>query len=133
MSGPLKMEEVKAPGVFDSPHYKQAVKVTGAQSIVFLAGQVARNPDGSVAHPGDFRGQARSALRDVKALVEAAGGTLDNVVKINAYTADERYRDEWRAVCKEFFPGKLPATTRIQVSGFGLPGWLVEVEAVAVL
>jgi 2-iminobutanoate/2-iminopropanoate deaminase len=129
----VKIEEIIAPGVFDSPQFKQAVKVTGAQSILFLAGQVARNPDGSVAHRGDFAGQARAALRDLKALVEQAGGTLENVVKINAYTADERYRDEWRLVCREFFPGKLPATTRIQVSGFGLPGWLVEVEAIAVL
>ena len=133
MSASLKIEEVKAGSVFDSPHYRQAVKVSGAQALVFLSGQVARNPDGSVAHPGDFAAQARSALRDVKALVEAAGGTLDNVVKVNAYTADERYREDWRAVCREFFPGKLPPTTRLQVAGFGLPGWLVEIEAIAVL
>jgi enamine deaminase RidA (YjgF/YER057c/UK114 family) len=132
MSNPT-IEEIKAAGVFDSPHYRQAVKVTGARSIVFLAGQVARTPDGKVAYPGDFAGQVRAALRDIQALVAAAGGTMDSIVKINAYTADERYREEWRAVCREFFPGKLPATTRIQVSGFGLPGWLVEVEAIAVV
>src|SRR5262249_57795477 len=46
-----KLEKYGAPGVFDPPGYSQAIKVTGAQTILFLAGQVAYTADGNAAHP----------------------------------------------------------------------------------
>jgi len=55
-----KLEKYGAPGVFDPPGYSQAIKVTGAQTILFLAGQVAYTRDGGAAHPGDFAAQARA-------------------------------------------------------------------------
>ena len=70
-----------ATSVWDPQGYTQAIKVTEAQTLLFLSGQVAREADGSVRHRGDFMGQAREAYRAVKALVEAGGGTLDNVVR----------------------------------------------------
>jgi len=87
-----KIEKYCAPGVYDPPGYSQAIKVTGAQSILFLAGQVPYEMDGTVKHRGDFRGQARAVFGAVKALVEAGGGTLANVVKITTYVTDVRYR-----------------------------------------
>jgi hypothetical protein len=54
-----KLEKYCAPGVYDPPGYSQAIKVTGAQTILFLAGQVPYEMDGTVKHRGDFRGQAR--------------------------------------------------------------------------
>ena len=53
------IEKYCAPGVYDTPSYSQAIKVTGAQTILFLAGQVPYAPDGTVNHVGDFKGQAR--------------------------------------------------------------------------
>jgi len=82
------LEKYCAPGVYDTPSYSQAIKVTGAQTILFLAGQVPYAPDGTVNHVGDFRGQARQVFGAVKALVEHAGGTLQNVVKITTYVTD---------------------------------------------
>ena len=58
---------------------RRRIKVTEAQTLLFLSGQVAREADGSVRHRGDFMGQAREAYRAVKALVEAGGGTLDEM------------------------------------------------------
>ena len=52
-----------APGVFEPATYSQGIKVTQAQTILFLSGQVAYTPDGGVACRGDFKGQARGALR----------------------------------------------------------------------
>jgi hypothetical protein len=63
-----KIEGFCAPGVYDPPNYTQAIKVTEAQTILFLSGQVAREPDGSVAHRGDFTGRVRSVLRAIEAL-----------------------------------------------------------------
>jgi len=92
------IEKYCAPGVYDTPSYSQAIKVTGAQTILFLAGQVPYAPDGTVNHIGDFMGQARQVFGAVKALVEHAGGTLQNVVKITTYVTDVRRRMDFRVV-----------------------------------
>ena len=128
-----KIEKYCAPGVYDPPGYSQGTKVTGAQTILFLAGQVAYDTDGSVKHSGDFKGQAREVFRAVKALVEAGGGTLDNIVKINTYVTDVRYRPEFRAIREEFFGAKGPASTMVEVSALAHPDYLIEVEAIAIV
>jgi 2-iminobutanoate/2-iminopropanoate deaminase len=84
------IQKYGAPGVYDPPGYSQAIKVTGAQTILFLAGQVPYAPDGGVNHRGDFTAQARQVFGAVKSLVEAGGGTLANVVKITTYVTDVR-------------------------------------------
>jgi 2-iminobutanoate/2-iminopropanoate deaminase len=128
-----KIEKFVAPGVYDPPGYSQGIKVTGAQTILFLAGQVAYDKDGGVAHRGDFSGQARAVFGSIKALVEAAGGTLANVVKINTYVLDVGNRPHFRTVRDEFFGPKGPASTMVQVSALAHPDYLIEVEAIAVV
>jgi 2-iminobutanoate/2-iminopropanoate deaminase len=128
-----KIEKFCANGVFDPPTYSQGVRVTEAQTVLFLSGQVAYDKDGAVAHRGDFKAQAREAFRAIKALVEAQGGTLDSVVKLNTYVTDIRYRADLVPVREEFFGKKGPASTLVQVSALAHPDWLIEVEAIAVL
>ena len=124
-----KLEKYVAPGVFDPPGYSQAIKVTAAQTILFLAGQVAYG----AAHPGDFTAQARAVFGAVKKLVEAGGGTLANVVKITTYVTDIGNRPAFRTVRDEFFGQRGPASTMIEVSKLAHPDYLIEVEAIAVL
>jgi 2-iminobutanoate/2-iminopropanoate deaminase len=69
----------------------------------------------------------------VKALVEAGGGTLANVVKITTYVSDVRYRLDFRAVRDEFFGVRGPASTMVEVSSLSHPDYLIEVEAIAVI
>lgn len=128
-----QIQRYSAPGVWDPPTYSQGVKVTGAQSVLFLSGQVAYDKDGGVLHRGDFKAQAREALRALKALVEAQGGTLDSVVKLNTYLTDIRYRADLVPVREEFFGKKGPASTLVQVAALAHPDWLIEIEAIAVL
>jgi enamine deaminase RidA (YjgF/YER057c/UK114 family) len=66
-----KIEPYAAKDVYDPPTYPQAVKVSEARTILYIAGQVAYTEEGGVAHPGDFKAQARAALRRMKARVEA--------------------------------------------------------------
>ena len=127
------IERYNAPGVFDPPTYSQAIKVSGAQSLLFIAGQVAYDKDGGPAHRGDFKNQAREAFKAIKALVEAQGGTLANVVKINTYVVDVRYRADLVPVREEFFGKKGPASTLIQVPALAHPDWMIEIEAIAVV
>ena len=128
-----KIEKYCAKAVYDPPTYTQGIRVTGAQTILFLSGQVAYDKTGSVAHKGDFQGQARTAFKAIKAMVEAGGGKLANVVKVNTYLTDMRYRADLVPIRQEFFGRKLPASTTVQVSALAHPDWLIEVEAIAVL
>jgi len=128
-----KIERYGAAGVFEPPTYSQAVKVTEGKAVLYVAGQVAYDKDGSPAHRGDFKAQAREAFRAIKALVEAQGGTLDNVVKINTYVTDIRYRVDLAPVREEFFGKKGPASTLIAVPALAHPDWMIEIEAVAVV
>jgi 2-iminobutanoate/2-iminopropanoate deaminase len=125
------IQKYVAAGVYDPPGYSQAVKITGAQTILYLAGQVAYDKDGGVAHRGDFKGQARAVFTAIKALVEAGGGKLENIVKLNTYVTDVKNRPDYRAVRDEFFGSKGPASTMVEVSALAHPDYLIEVEAVA--
>ena len=122
-----------AKDVYDPPGYSQAIKVTGAQTVLFLSGQVAYDEKGGPAHRGDFTAQARTVFRAVKSQVEAGGGTLANVVKLTTYLTDIRHRADLVPVREEFFGKKLPASTLVGVAALAHPDWLIEVEAIAVI
>jgi len=128
-----KIEQYAARGVFDPPTYSQAVKVTGGETILYLAGQVAYDHNGNAAHAGDFKAQARAALQAVRAQVEAGGGTMANIVKVNTYLTDIRHRTEYAAIREEFFGKKMPASTLVAVSALAQPEFLIEIEAIAVI
>jgi len=128
-----KISPYAAKTVYDPPIYAQAVKVTGAQTMLYIAGQVAYGPDGSAVHAGDFKAQARAALSAVKAQVEAGGGTMANIVKVNTYLTDIRHRADYGPIREEFFGKKMPAHTLVAVAALAQPEFLIEIEAIAVL
>ena len=128
-----KIEQYAARGVWDPPAYSQAVKVTGAETILYLSGQVAYDGNGNAAHSGDFKAQARATLQALKAQVEAGGGTMANIVKVNTYVTDIRHRADYAAIREEFFGKKMPASTMVGVAALAQPEFLIEIEAVAVL
>src|SRR5262245_24671435 len=120
-------------GVFNPPTYSQGIKVSQAQTILFLSGQVAYTADGGVACRGDFKGQARGAYESIKALVESQGGTMANVIKITTYLTDMRYRVDLAPLREEYFGKKGPASTLIEISALAHPDWMIEIEAIAVI
>jgi 2-iminobutanoate/2-iminopropanoate deaminase len=127
------IEKFCAAGVFDPPTYSQGVKVTGAQTMLYLSGQVAYEKDGSPAHRGDFKAQARGAFDCIKALVESQGGTLASVVKLTTYVTDMRYRAEWGLIREEYFGKKGCASTLVEIRALAHPDWMIEIEAIAVV
>ena len=128
-----RIEQYAARGVWDPPTYSQAVKVTGAETILYIAGQVAYGDNGSAAHAGDFKAQARAALQAVKAQVEAGGGTMASIVKVNTYLTDIRHRADYGPIREEFFGKKMPASTLVAVAALAQPEFLIEIEAIAVI
>jgi enamine deaminase RidA (YjgF/YER057c/UK114 family) len=128
-----KIEKFSAVGMYDPPGYSQGIKVTESNTVLFLAGQVAYDKDGSVKHAGDFKAQAREVFRCIKSLVETAGGRMESIVKINTYLTDIRYRADLVPIREDFLGKKGPASTLVQVSALAHPDWLIEVEAIAIL
>ena len=122
-----------APGVFDPVTYSQGIRVSQAQTILFLSGQVAYTADGGVACRGDFKGQARGAYEAIKALVESQGGTMANIIKITTYVTDMHYRVDLAPIREEFFGKKGPASTLVEISALAHPDWMIEIEVIAVI
>jgi 2-iminobutanoate/2-iminopropanoate deaminase len=119
-----------AKSVFDAP-YSQGVKVSGPGTMLFISGQVAQDRKGRLVGRGDFPAQARQVLKNLKAMVEAGGGTLADVVKLTYFITDVRYRPDLATIREEFFGPKLPASTLIATPALAHPDYLIEIEAVA--
>ena len=129
----MEIKSVVAEGVFNAPAYAQAYKITGVSSLVFLAGQVALDDKGEPAHLGDFKAQATNVLECVKRLVEAAGSSVDRIVKLTVFLTDARYRPEFGPIRDKFFNGRVPPLAVIEVGALMRPEWLIEIEAIAVV
>ena len=106
--------------------YSHAVVANG---FVFISGQGPVNPE-TGAMPDAFPDQVRQTLENVRTILEAAGSSLDDVVKVNAYVTDLTRFAEFNEVYKEFFREDPPARTTV---GAALLGILVEVDCIATL
>ena len=117
----------------DRRGFSQAWKVEGAKAVVFVSGQTGVSAKGQVMHAGDFRAQARLAFENLRTVLQAAGASLDDVVKLGVYLVDMGRLAEYGAVKAEFFSGKQPASTAVGVTALAAPGLQVEIEAIAVV
>lgn len=104
-----------------------------AGNLLFIAGQVAKNQQGQTVGIGDPEAQAEQALKNIGAILEAAGATFDSVVKLNVFLTDMRYREAVGKARRRFTQEPFPASTSVQVVALAEPEYLVEIEAVAVV
>lgn len=109
--------------------YSQAIIANG---FVFTAGQIALIPAEGKLLDGDVQAQARQVMQNLQAVLEAAGTSLDNVVKTTVYLANIGDFAAVNEVYGEFFSQNPPARSAFEVANLPL-GALVEVEAVALL
>jgi 2-iminobutanoate/2-iminopropanoate deaminase len=118
---------------YPAPHspYSHAVIANG---FVFVSGQIPVKPGGgSIEISGaTMAEQTRQCLRNVETILEAAGSSLDRVVKITVLLAQPELYQEMNAAYAEFFPGKEPARSMARF-GADIPGVLVAIDAVAVV
>ncbi len=102
-----------------------------AGDTIYVSGQLARLEDGSIAGDGSMLSQATIALGRIKALLEAADATMDDVAKLTIYCTDISKRPEISEARQKFFTGDFPTSTLVEISALAAPGLLVEIEAVA--
>ena len=104
-----------------------------ADNHVYIAGMTARGGDFKPLAEMDEYEQARVCLTKIKHLIEAAGGSIADIVRVNIFVTDIRNREEvWRAR-REFFSGDFPVSTLVEVSALAAPEMNVEIEAEGVL
>lgn len=119
-----------APTVATPPGYSHAVQAGG---LLFVSGQVPLDADGAVVGVDDMAEQARQAFRNLGAVLEAAGATFADLVKLTYFVRDINAVAEIRAARDEFIDTtNPPASTLVEVSRLFMPDLLIEVEAVAV-
>ena len=106
--------------------YSHAVVANG---FVFISGQGPVNPE-TGAMPDAFADQVRQTFENVQTILEAAGSSLDNVVKVNAYVTDLTRFAEFNEVYKDFFQDDPPARTTVATALLGI---LVEVDCIAAI
>jgi enamine deaminase RidA (YjgF/YER057c/UK114 family) len=107
--------------------------VAATGRLVFISGMVSRGADGRVVGVGDIEAQTRQVCENVKAAVEAAGGTLANVCRVDVYVRNMENLAPIHKVRREFFPSPPPASTLVEVSKFTHPDYLIEMSAIAVV
>ncbi|AZV93718.1 Rid family detoxifying hydrolase [Kerstersia gyiorum] len=111
--------------------YSQAVAASGARTV-FLSGQIGLEPGTGELVSENFEAQVRQAFANMAAVIEAAGGTLDNVVKLTLYLTDLSRFAAANAIMAELIPQPFPARSTIGVAS--LPkGAQFEVEAILVI
>ena len=135
MSKPSK--EFSSPKTLIPPAGYSHIAKVNRGTIVYLAGQVASDASGKLVGEGNFEAQAEQVFRNLKIAVEAAGGTMADIVKLNIYLVAEVGQADvpkLRAIRNRYVNIEAPpASTLVVVSRLAQPGWLIEIEAVAAL
>ena len=128
------MDRLSPEGLVKPSAYTQVVVASGRR-MVFVSGQVSQDADGKLVAPGDFAGQAKQAYANLRLALKGAGATPADVTKLTTYVVG--YKPELRPLLGEarstvFRAGELPASTLVGVQALADPGYLIEVEAIAV-
>ncbi len=103
-----------------------------AGDTIYVSGQHAGGAGGAPEGDRSMAGQTRTTLTRIKALIEAAGATMGDVVKLTVYTTDMAQRGAISEARRAFFAGDFPCSTLVEVKGLVHPELLVEIEAVAI-
>ena len=114
--------------------FSQAVDVSGAERVLYCAGQTSSDADGSTLHAGDMRAQAAQALDNLETVLREPGMSLSDVVRLNSYATDvDLFFAEGAQVVAErtAAAGIQPAATLLGVTRLAFPDLLIELEATA--
>ena len=109
------------------------VVVASGEKMVFVSGQLARNKNGDIVGAGDMRAQIRQVGENLKNGLEAAGATLDDLVKTTTFVTDIDEFFRHVDIRHDYLGVSLPASTTVEVRRLSHPDLLVEIEAMAVL
>jgi 2-iminobutanoate/2-iminopropanoate deaminase len=116
-----------------SGHFSQATTIEARGRLVFISGLTARRADGTITGIGDIEAQTRQVCENLKAAAEAAGGTIDDICRVDVYIRNMEHFDIIHKVRREYFKPPLPASTMVEVVKMTSPDYLIEISAIAVI
>lgn len=111
--------------------YSRAIRASG--DFVFFQGQTGVDFEGNLVGAGDPGVQAGQACRNIKQLIEEAGGTINDVCKLTVYVTEAAFRPAVYASINRYFEGVHHCSTGVVVKGLAVPELLVEIDALAVI
>jgi 2-iminobutanoate/2-iminopropanoate deaminase len=114
-------------------HFSQATMIEARGKLVFISGMTARRADGSIAGIGDIEAQTKQVCENLKSAVEAAGGNMDDIVRVDVYVRNMEHFDKIHKVRREYFKAPAPASTMVEICKMTSPDYLIEINAIAVL
>ena len=114
-------------------HFAQATAIEARGRFVFISGMTSRKADGSIAGIGNVEEQTRQVCENLKAAVEAAGGTLADVCRVDVYVRNMEDFAKIHEIRAQYFTEPLPASTMVEVSKLAHPDYLIEINAIAVV
>ena len=127
--------EIVRPDGLDTPQtYSHVIVATGGR-LVFIAGQMSDDPQGNLVHPGDLAAQARQVFANLGRALAAAGARPDQVARLGIHVVDHRveYLPIIEAARVTMFGDHKPTDTLLGVLRLAAPGYLIEVDAIAVI
>jgi 2-iminobutanoate/2-iminopropanoate deaminase len=116
-----------------SGHFSQATMIEARGKLVFISGMTSRRADGSIAGIGDIEAQTKQVCENLKAAVEAAGGKMDDIVRVDVYVRNMEHFDQIHKVRREYFKAPAPASTMVEICKMTSPDYLIEINAIAVI
>ncbi len=125
----IKTDRIRQP----SGHFSQATMIEARGRLVFISGMTSRRPDGTIAGIGDIEAQTRQVCENLKAAVETAGGSMDDICRVDVYVRNMEHFDLIHKVRREYFKPPAPASTMVEVCKMTSPEYLIEINAIAVL
>ena len=125
----VRSDRVRAP----SGHFSQAIEADAKGRLVFISGMTARRPDGAIAGVGDIDAQTRQVCENIKSAVEAAGGAMDDVCRVDVFVRNIEHFEQIHKVRREYFKAPAPASTMVEVTKMVHPDYLIEINAIALI
>ncbi len=125
----LQSDKIRQP----SGHFSQAIEIEAKGRLVFISGMTSRRADGTIAGIGDVEAQTRQVCENLKSAVEAAGGTMDDICRVDVYVRNMEHFDKIHKVRREYFKAPAPASTMVEVTKMTSPDYLIEINAIAVI
>lgn len=124
-----RAQRVETPFAWDDDYrYSQVMRLG---ELVFVSGQAAIGERGEVVGEGDFEAQARQVFANLRACLESAGSSLEEVVKVGIFLTDMANFGHIVECRERYFSPPYPADTTVQVGALALPGLMLEIEAIA--
>jgi 2-iminobutanoate/2-iminopropanoate deaminase len=114
------------------PRYSQGILADGGK-LLFIAGQTASDKDGNVVGKGDIEAQAHQVFKNIRAVLEEAGGSLDNLAMTTTYITDRKYREGYNRVRQQYYKNNSPTSTLVIITGLAHPDYLIEINGIAVV